>query len=402
MRVRVLPAFMGFMVIILISASMTLFTYYKKNMLNDIELRVSNIADEIILNIAKEPGTFFKHPTEFLYPDRENELYYSDMLIEFVDQNGHLIAKSPNMKSYRFINYKGEDDVLSDLVTSNGDKLKVYQRKIDIDGKTIGYVMAGIHTSRAYNDLKSLRNSLTIIMLTVIIMMLLGFRFIAKAEIVDNQRKFLSFASHELRTPLSIISGHAEVALRENNDANNKDALKLIREESVWMNKLISDLLSLFRSEAGVEKIIKKDVNLSEIAVSEATSIKSRYPTKDITMNLPENSTIKADADSIKKILSNLLDNAAKYTKDKGKIILGIENTGKQMIIKVSDNGVGIEKDKQKRIFDPYFRAGQNKAVGMGLGLAITKSAIESHGGSISLVSSPGNGSTFTVTLPIS
>lgn len=393
---------MGFMVMILISASMTLFTYYKKNLLNDIELRVTNIADEITLNIAKDPGKFLEDPTDLLYPDRENELYYSDMLIEFVDSSGKLIAKSPNMKSYRFIHFKGEDDVLSDILTSNGDKLKVYQRKIDVDGKTIGYVMAGIHTSRAYNDLNKLRNSLSLIMFTVVIMMLLGLRFIAKAEIVNDQRKFLSFASHELRTPLSVISGHAEVALSDDNPANQKEALKLIREESVWMNKLVSNLLSFFRSEAGVEKLLKKEMDLSEIALSEATSVKSRYPNKNIIMNLPENAKLKADADSIKKILSNLLDNAAKYTGDKGNITLSIENTGKQMVIKVSDDGIGIDKAEQKRIFDPYFRADDKKASGMGLGLAITKAAIRSHGGKISLASEPGKGSTFTVTLPLS
>lgn len=225
--------------------------------------------------------------------------------------------------------------------------------------------------------------------------------FIARMGILENQKRFLSFTSHELRTPLSVISGHAEVALRNEMDSSQyKETLRLIRDESVWMNRLVSNLLSFFRSESGAEKLHKKEIHLSEIIVSEASSIKSRYPKKKITLKLNSEDSIMADPDQMKKVVSNLLDNAAKYTADDGSILVSLENEKDRLILKVKDDGVGIKSDTQNKIFEPYFRIEGAPSKGMGLGLAITKWVVQAHGGTISVSSRTGEGSTFTVSLP--
>jgi signal transduction histidine kinase len=401
MRIKLVPVLLALIMIVITVACFGIYNNIKNNMIDSIEIRISKISADMVIDIAKDPDAFQKRPQKFLYPDYDNVFSASDILIQLMDADGNILAKSQNLKRKDLYFIKGKDDVLRDVELKNGARLKICQREITIEEKTIGYVIVGLPTSNVYNSLAYLRNSLIVLMLGLFVIMGTSVSFIARTEIIENQKRFLSFTSHELRTPLSVISGHAEVALRNDMDnAQYKETLKLIRDESVWMNRLVSNLLSFFRSESGSEKIHKKAMHLSEIIVSEASSIKSRYPKKKITLKLNSDDSVMADPEQMKKVISNLLENAAKYTADDGSILVSLENEKNVLVLKVKDNGVGIKSDDQKKIFEPYFRIEGTASRGTGLGLAITKWVVQAHGGTINVHSRSGEGSTFTVTLP--
>jgi len=166
------------------------------------------------------------------------------------------------------------------------------------------------------------------------------------------------------------------------------------------MNRLVSNLLLVFRKGLGKEMPRKVSFNLGELVADSASAVKSRYPGKVLVLNLPEEAEIKGDPDQLKQVISNLLENAARYTPKSGRIEVSLISEPKQFVLKVKDNGIGIKKSLQKKIFDAFYRVEQSDHKGMGLGLAIAKSIVEAHGGSIRVESEVGKGSTFTVCLP--
>lgn len=166
------------------------------------------------------------------------------------------------------------------------------------------------------------------------------------------------------------------------------------------MNKLVSNLLLIFRSSTGVQKIIKTDFNLGDLLADCASNLKKSYPQKQLTLNLPAEAEIRADEDYLKRVINNLLENAAKNTAPDGEIDIKLSASADHFVLKVKDNGIGMKKEQQKQIFNAYYQVEQGKAGGVGLGLAIVKWAVDAHKGKISIESEPGKGATFTVTLP--
>jgi len=346
---------MAFIAIILVISSLALYFYVDKVMGESIELRLFNLADNLLLDIAKNPDHFKKHPSDFLFSSSPNEFAASGVLVEYVDPNGKVLSRSPGLK-YQFLPFnKNEDDIIKDLEIEDGTGLKIYQRMIEVEGEKMGYLVVGAPTSQMYHTLNRLREMLAIIMLCAIVIMGFGLNAIVSADAINNQRKFLSFASHELRTPLAVISGHAEVALRERtNDPLLTESLTTIKEEADWMNRMVSNLLLIFRSRNGMQKLNKTSFNLGELAAECASSIKKLFPDKVITLNLPEEAEIHADADQLKRLITNLIENAAKNTGEHGRISVNLESLPKSYLLKVSDNGAGITKEAQKKIFDAF------------------------------------------------
>lgn len=392
---------MAFIAVILVTSSLALYFYIDKVMGESVELRLFNLADNLLLDIAKNPDHFKKHPSDFLFSSSPNEFTSSGVLVEFIDPDGKVLSRSPGLK-YQFLPFnKNEDDVIKDIEMEDGTELKVYQRMIEVEGEKFGYLVVGAPTSQMYHTLTRIREMLAILMLCAIVIMGFGLNAIVSADAINNQRKFLSFVSHELRTPLAVISGHAEVALRERtNDPLLKESLTTIKEESDWMNRMVSNLLLIFRSRRGIQKLDKTVFNLGEMLADCSSSIKKIYPGKIITLNLPEEAEIKADADQIKRLITNLIENAAKNTPPDGRIDVSLDSKPKTFILKVTDNGTGINKEFQKKIFDAFYQVEKENKAGVGLGLAISKWIVDAHRGKIEVRSDPGKGSEFTVTLP--
>lgn len=223
----------------------------------------------------------------------------------------------------------------------------------------------------------------------------------------ENMRKdFVANVSHELKTPLTSISGFAEtLKLNENIDKETRNRfLTIIDGEANRLRRLIEDILTLSFIEND-KKEEKEAINLYSVyrRVEDMLMISAR--TKNISLNCDADETIKiaANADYVKQIILNLVDNAIKYTPENGDVNVKIFADKDDAVIKVSDTGMGIPKEDQARIFERFYRvdkARSREVGGTGLGLAITKHIVKNLDGTINVKSELGQGSEFIITIP--
>jgi two-component system, OmpR family, sensor kinase len=224
------------------------------------------------------------------------------------------------------------------------------------------------------------------------------------------QQQFVGDVSHELRSPLTAIRGNLDLLRRgAADDANaRQEALAAIDSESARMQRLVSDLLLLAQAEAGF-KIRKERVELDTILLD--VFRQARAMAKGVTVNLAQEdqAQVIGDADRLKQLLMNLVDNAIKYTPAGGTVTMSLVRDAGAVRIAIKDTGIGIPSQDLERIFDRFYRVDKARPRGLltvsgggtGLGLAIAKWIAETHGGKIQVESQPGKGSTFTVSLPL-
>ncbi len=228
---------------------------------------------------------------------------------------------------------------------------------------------------------------------------------------IANQHKseFLANMSHELRTPLNAIIGFSEVLLeRMFGELNEKqdDYLKDIFTSGKHLLSLINDILDLSKIEAGRMELDLGDFDAAQALANAMTLVRERAQTHGIGLTLEADGVageLRADERKFKQILLNLLSNAVKFTPDGGTVVVRAALTDIGIQVGVSDTGVGISAEDQLVVFDEFKQVGRhytNKHEGTGLGLALTKRFVELHGGTLTLQSEPGVGSTFTFTIP--
>lgn len=228
----------------------------------------------------------------------------------------------------------------------------------------------------------------------------------AHYKIFEMRRDFIANASHELKTPITIIRGFAE-ALHDNPDLpveTQQDVTSKIVRNCRRMTALIKDLLTL----ADIENIPSSrliECDLYELIQNCCAMLYEIFP--DAIVNIHRNETeefiLVADADLLDLALMNLIENAAKYSSRPAKIDIYLEQTAENVLIAISDQGIGIPLADQEHIFDRFYtvdKAHSQKMGGSGLGLSIVKTIVEKHFGTISLKSELGHGSTFTIVLP--
>lgn len=226
-------------------------------------------------------------------------------------------------------------------------------------------------------------------------------------ELNDLKTKFLSLVSHEFKTPLSgILTSTVLVGkYKETTQQSKRDRhLKTITDKVNYLNTILNDFLSIERIDSGKVKYRFTTFSLSKV-VNEAIYNANMLLKSGQKINYPKNVddyTIYQDEKVLELILSNLINNAIKYSPQNSTINLNFKLTDKFLTFKVIDEGIGIPKKDQKHIFERYFRA-ENALLdqGTGIGLNIVKGHIESLGGNINFTSEENKGSTFTVELPI-
>jgi signal transduction histidine kinase len=397
MRIKT-PWLLIFITIILTVSSFSLYFYIKRDREETTELRLLNWADQLMIEIAKDPDQFKKAPSNFLF-SYGNEFISSGGLVQFMDLRGKILSKSPGLKRSSLPSQENDDEIIKDITMPGGTDLKIYQDTIEVNEHKIGRLVIGIPTSQISHDLTQLRWILAVFMSCMIVVLGFGINTLVSIDTIRNQKRFLSFTSHELRTPLTIISGHAEVALR-NPSVPCRETLETIKEEADWMNKLVSNLLLMFRHQSGTQILNKTVFNLGGLITECATALKKSYPQINLTLKISTEAQIKADRDNIKKVINNLLENAARNSASDGKIQIELIAYPKYFELKVQDNGAGISQEHQKNIFDAFYQIEQGKGGSAGLGLAIAKWIIDAHRGHIRVESKPGKVTTFSVALP--
>jgi two-component system sensor histidine kinase KdpD len=216
----------------------------------------------------------------------------------------------------------------------------------------------------------------------------------------------LSSISHDLKTPLVSITGALTALLdrKSNLDAQHiRELLETARGESDRLNRIVNNLLDMTKMESEVLRISKKPCDLRDLIGVCLEQLKDKIGPRDIKIDIPKDfPEIAVDFPFILKAFFNVIDNALKYSPDGSPVEIRATFVQYKVQVKVRDYGMGIPREDLKRIFEKFYRAERSQNVlGTGLGLCISKGIIEAHGGTISVESTPGKGSTFTVELPL-
>ncbi len=227
-------------------------------------------------------------------------------------------------------------------------------------------------------------------------------------ELDRLKSEFVMTASHELRTPLTSVGMSIKLLLEktmEKLDEKEQQLLLAAHEDLQRLKNLVSNLLDLSKIEAGKMVMEFENISIDNLCQSAAKVLKTQMDTKgvhftlDLQPNLPN---VKADADKIIWVLTNLISNALRYIDSGGHIRLSAERIDPYIHTSITDNGPGIPFEAQSKIFDKFVQIKSNRALGGGgLGLTICREIVRAHGGTIWVDSTPGEGSTFTFTLPI-
>lgn len=247
-----------------------------------------------------------------------------------------------------------------------------------------------------------------------IILLIWGFSFwflirtlLRQKTLEDMKSDFTNNITHELKTPIAVAYA-ANDALLNFNQAEEKTKrdqyLRISQEQLQRLSSLVEQILSMSMERRKTFRLHPEEVNLKELIVSlvEQHQLKADKP---VQINLeiePEALTIVVDRTHFSNIISNLIDNAVKYSKERADIIIRCRQTEQTVTISIADRGIGIPLDKQKHIFDKFYRiptGNLHNVKGYGLGLFYVKSMVEKHGGTITVKSEPGKGSIFTITL---
>ncbi len=240
-------------------------------------------------------------------------------------------------------------------------------------------------------------------------------RMEAKAREVETLRELdrmrsglLANVSHELRTPLTSIKGFATTLLRSDvkwSEEEQRDFLQSIDQESDRLVRIISDLLDMSRLEAGELKLEKDNYRISEILDSVSSRLASLTEHQQLQVMVPsELPSVFVDEMRIGQVLTNLVENAAKFSPESSEITIEAKLAGDEIILSVIDRGQGITSELLGRVFDRFYQAESivsGRKSGTGLGLSICKGIMESHGGRIWVESKPGEGSKFSFSLPV-
>jgi signal transduction histidine kinase/CHASE2 domain-containing sensor protein len=229
-----------------------------------------------------------------------------------------------------------------------------------------------------------------------------------RRELERVKAETLQLVSHELRTPLTSIQGLSDLLLKlPVSEDETQEMLGMIYSEAVRMNDLIKRYLDVTRIESGAQTLIRKPVAINQLVAECARAHTHLATEKGIRLNVKldePSATVYGDAQLLTQAVNNLLSNAIKYSPHDSLIEIGTAKTDAQLCIYVWDQGYGIPKDAQERVFEKFYRLerdARSDVVGTGLGLPLVKEIVERHGGQVTLESEPQRGSTFSIRLPM-
>lgn len=228
-------------------------------------------------------------------------------------------------------------------------------------------------------------------------------------EINKNKDDFLSIASHQLRTPLTSVKGYISLILDgdagEINDLQRR-FLTEAYDSSERMVRVIGDFLNVSRLQTGKFEIQKEQGDFVKIIESELSGLQEMAKMREIKLEFLKNDSkieFFADFDKLRQVAMNMIDNAIYYSPSKTKVEISLEKSDNFVIFKVKDNGIGVPKSQQEKLFSKFYRADNAKKKrpdGTGVGLYLAKEVVKGHGGEIIFESQEGKGSVFGFKIP--
>lgn len=298
-------------------------------------------------------------------------------------------------------------------VSESGLKNNVYKRRLEEEATKNGLELNMILPGKKQFLLQEMGMLFITSVILIVIVLVLFWRtirsLIKEKKISEHTTDFLNNMTHEFKTPLTNIALAGKMIGKESvagHDEKIKHYSGIILEENEKLRLQVEQVLSMTALERGEIPIRKAELDLHEL-INETVKcifIQIENLKGELTLNLKaENFVIFGDKTHLTNALSNLIDNSMKYSKGEPKIVIQTFNSGHNIILTITDKGIGIEKEYQKKVFDKFFRVptgNVHDVKGFGLGLAYIKKIVELHGGTIVLQSEPGRGTTFAITLP--
>ena len=236
------------------------------------------------------------------------------------------------------------------------------------------------------------------------------FALIRQKKLSEIKNDFINNMTHEFKTPLATISLAVD-ALRNNKVIEDRTRMEyfssIIKEENRRMNKHVETILQAALMDRQEIKLNKSPLHVHELIQQVISNYTLQLQEKEGRIELDlnaDNDLINADEVHFRNLISNLVDNAVKYSGDKLILKISSFNSNRSMVLKFEDNGIGMSKETVKRIFEKFYRAhtgNLHNVKGFGLGLSYVKTIIDAHGGGIKVDSSPGKGSCFTLDVPV-
>ncbi|MFI5164388.1 MAG: sensor histidine kinase [Bacteroidia bacterium] len=229
-------------------------------------------------------------------------------------------------------------------------------------------------------------------------------------KLSDIKNDFINNMTHELKTPISTVALASEMlndASIEKSKDNMNHYVRIIKEENQRLGLLVENILQTAVLDKGQFKLRLQEVDVHEIIDRAISNIRLQVEKREGEIYLEKNAAqhiLYADRVHLTNIIYNLVDNALKYSEQKPTIKISTENVNGAVQISVTDNGIGISKENQKKIFETFYRVPTgniHNVKGFGLGLSYVKAAVEKHGGTVAVESEVGKGSTFIITIPI-
>jgi heavy metal sensor kinase len=217
--------------------------------------------------------------------------------------------------------------------------------------------------------------------------------------------RFTADASHELRSPLAAMRAAVEVTLQQpRTAADYRDVLASLGEQCERLTALVNGLLLLARADTGEVTVRREMVDLSALAEEAAEMYEPLAEERGLAFRweCPPGAAVLGDAQRLRQLVTNLVDNAMKFTPSGGSVRLGVQRDGQNATLSVSDTGIGIAAEHLAHVFERFYQADPARSSsGAGLGLSICRWIVEAHGGAITAKSQEGDGTTFTVRLPL-
>ncbi len=227
-------------------------------------------------------------------------------------------------------------------------------------------------------------------------------------EVGEEELNFIAFAAHELRGPITVIRGYLDVLQDELEDAIDSDHKELFHRLTVSANRLstyINNILNTSKYDRHHLSLQLKETSLKDVyaTIGDDMELRARSQRRLLSVSIPASlPTIAADTGSLSEVLSNLIDNAIKYSNEGGTIDVVALSKGESVELSITDHGIGMPGNVVSNLFQKFYRSHRSRetVAGTGIGLYISKAIVESHGGTITVTSEDGRGSRFTVILP--